>query len=71
MLALAPHLVTPGSMEPGYTGPLDDSATRLLFDNGIAALSANGVLEDPRGATPNAGRAYIAAFLDAVERQLR
>jgi creatinine amidohydrolase len=70
MLALAPHLVTTASMEPGYTGPLDEATTRLLFDKGIAALSANGVVGDPRGATPDAGRAYIAAFLDAVERQL-
>jgi creatinine amidohydrolase/Fe(II)-dependent formamide hydrolase-like protein len=71
MLALAPHLVGLGSMEPGYTGPLDDTATRLLFDNGIAALSANGVIGDPRGATPDAGHPYVAAFLDAIEHQLR
>jgi mycofactocin precursor peptide peptidase len=70
MLALAPHLVSLGSMEPGYIGPLGDAATRLLFANGIAALSANGVVGDPRGATPDSGRAYVAAFLDAVERQL-
>ncbi len=71
MLALAPELVTVGLMEPGYTGPFDDVATRLLFTEGVAALAVNGVLGDPRGASADAGRGYIAAFLDAVERQLR
>jgi hypothetical protein len=32
-------------MEPGSTGPLDGAATRLLSDNGIAALSASGGVE--------------------------
>ncbi len=70
MLALAPNLVTVARLEPGYTGPLDDAATALLFTEGVAALAANGVLGDPRGASADAGHAYVAAFLDAVERQL-
>jgi creatinine amidohydrolase len=71
MLALAPHLVCKAAMtEPGYTGPLDDAAARVLFEHGIAALAANGVLGDPRGASSDAGHAYITAFLDAVEHQL-
>jgi hypothetical protein len=49
MLALAPHLVRTGLMEPGYTGPLDEAVMNRLFREGAAALSANGVLGDPRG----------------------
>lgn len=71
MLALAPDLVRPVAMtEPGYTGPLDDAAAAVLFERGIGALAANGVLGDPRGASSDAGQAYVAAFLDAIERQL-
>jgi creatinine amidohydrolase len=67
MLALAPNLVKVDLLEPGYTGPLDAAAVALFFGKGAHALSANGVLGDPRGASAKAGRAYIAAFLDATQ----
>jgi creatinine amidohydrolase len=67
MLALAPNLVNVDLIEPGYTGPLNDAAVAVFFGKGIHALSANGVLGDPRGASARAGRAYIAAFLDAIQ----
>jgi creatinine amidohydrolase len=71
MLAPAPDLVGTAAMtEPGYTGPRDDAAA-VLFDKGVGALAANGVLGDPRGASSDAGQAHVAAFLDAIERQLR
>ena len=70
MLALAPDLVRTSRMEPGYTGALDDAATAVFFNEGVAALSANGVIGDPRGSSAAAGHAYAAAFLDAVEAQL-
>jgi creatinine amidohydrolase len=75
MLALAPELVKVDLIEPGYTGRLDDAAVAVFFGEGVHALSANGVLGDPRGASAQAGRAYVAAFLDAtqeaVEREAR
>jgi creatinine amidohydrolase len=71
MLALAPDLVEVALVQPGYTGPFDDAATRLLFTEGAAALAVNGVLGDPRGASADAGRLHLAALLDAVEGQLR
>lgn len=70
MLALAPHLVRTGLMEPGYTGPLDQAATNRLFREGAAALSANGVLGDPRGSSPATGQVYVAGFVDTVQAQL-
>jgi creatinine amidohydrolase len=71
MLALAPDLVSKAAItEPGYTGPLDDAAARVLFEDGVGALAANGVLGDPRGASSDAGHAYVTAFLDAIERQI-
>jgi creatinine amidohydrolase len=71
MLALAPDLVSTAALpEPGYTGPLDDTATTILFEHGVGALAANGVLGDPRGASSDAGHAYTAAFLASLERQI-
>ena len=71
MLALAPRLVRSAAVtEPGYTGPLDDAAAAVFFENGVDALAANGVLADPRRASTDAGHAYRTAFLDAIERQI-
>jgi creatinine amidohydrolase len=71
MLALAPDLVRRAAItEPGYTGPLDDAAAAVLFQDGVVALAPNGVLGDPRSASSDAGRAYVSAFLDAIERQI-
>jgi creatinine amidohydrolase len=71
MLALAPRLVRSAAVtEPGYTGPLDDAAAAVFFENGVDALAANGVLGDPRRASSDAGHAYLIAFVDAIERQI-
>jgi creatinine amidohydrolase len=71
MLALAPELVSRAVMtEPGYTGPLDDAAAAVLFEDGVGALAPTGVLGDPRRASSDAGHAYVTAFLDAIERQI-
>jgi creatinine amidohydrolase len=71
MLALTPRLVRDAAVaEPGYTGPLDDAATAVFFEKGVDALAANGVLGDPRRASADAGQAYVAAFVDAFERQV-
>jgi creatinine amidohydrolase len=70
MMALAPDLVRTALIEPGYTGPLDDAVARRFFAEGAAAVSANGVLGDPRGSTAAAGRTYLAAFVRALADQV-
>ena len=54
MLALAPHLVRTGAAAAGATAPL-----RELIDGmragGVAAVSPNGVLGDPAGASAEEG----------------
>jgi creatinine amidohydrolase len=70
MLALTPRLVREAATEPGYTGPLDDAAAAVFFEKGVDALEPNGVLGDPRRASADAGHAYVAAFVDAIEQQL-
>lgn len=68
MLALAPHLVAAEEITPGYAGPLDAAATARFFDQGVHALSQNGVLGDPTGATAEAGSAHVVEFLSACEQ---
>jgi creatinine amidohydrolase len=63
MLHLHPDLVHMERAEPGFTGEssLDDVLTR-----GMRALTPNGILGDPVGATAEMG----AAVLDAIVNRL-
>jgi creatinine amidohydrolase len=60
MLALAPDLVH-DERPVGATQPIDVLLPRLRED-GVAAVSENGVLGDARGATAADGQALIERF---------
>jgi creatinine amidohydrolase len=67
MLALAPHLVDTTCAEAGNTTPLRDVMTDIR-EGGIRAVSANGVLGDPRTATRDEGERIVAALVDDLRR---
>lgn len=54
MLALAPDRVRLHSAQPGNTAPIEDLLPHLRRD-GLAAVTANGVLGDPTGASAQEG----------------
>lgn len=58
LLALAPEEVRLDRAEPGVTEPLATLLPRLRV-SGVAAVSPNGVLGDPVGATADEGRALL------------
>lgn len=58
MLALAPERVRMELASPGATAPWAELRDDVLAD-GVGAVSANGVLGDPRGATAEEGRALL------------
>jgi len=58
MLALAPDTVRLDRGEPGSTAPLADTIDDLRT-GGVAAVSANGILGDPTGATAAEGDALL------------
>jgi creatinine amidohydrolase len=71
MLALAPQRVQLERAAAGVTSPLPEILPRLVAD-GVRAVSANGVLGDPTGASASEGHALLrkataelTAFLDA------
>jgi creatinine amidohydrolase len=70
LLALAPGAVRPGAAEPGDTRPLA-AVIGELRRTGVAAVSPNGVLGDPRGASAAEGRRILddltADLVAAVE----
>ena len=72
MLALRPEAVRPEAAEPGDLRPLAALLPRLRSE-GVAAVSPNGVLGDPTGATADEGRRLLdllaADLLAAVEQR--
>ena len=65
LLALAPHLVATDRLAPGNTRPLAELLD-LLGRDGVRAVSPNGVLGDPTGASAEEGQ----GLLDGLVGQL-
>ena len=66
MLALEGGLVAADRFAPGYLGPLGEAEKKIIFENGMPALTANGVLGDPRTASAAKGEDYLERFADFV-----
>lgn len=65
MLGLRPESVRRDLVERGSTLPLRETLSAMRV-GGVSAVSANGVLGDPTGATADEGRHLVAAMVDAV-----
>lgn len=61
MLSLDPALVRLDMAEPGNTQPISEILPKLK-DGGVAAVSTNGVLGDPTGATAAEGAELLAVL---------
>ena len=71
MLHLAPELVALGRAEPGNASPIEDLLPLMMEGGGVAAVSANGVLGDPSGASAGEGDALLARLIDEAVGQIR
>jgi creatinine amidohydrolase len=68
MLRLFPHLVHLAAAEQGETRPIAELLPQLRA-RGVRALSPNGVLGDPTGATAGEGERLLASMAeDVIER---
>ncbi len=67
VLALDPALVRVERAQAGDTRPLAELMDRLRA-GGVAAVSTNGVLGDPAGASAEEGRALLAQLVDDLDR---
>jgi creatinine amidohydrolase len=59
MLALFPELVRSALAVPGYLGPLTPAVLGRVFQDGIGAVTPNGILGDARGLSAEIGRRCI------------
>ena len=63
LLAIAPQLVRMERAERGCLEPLA-AILPAMRSGGVVAVSPNGVLGDPTGASPAEGEAFLAAWVD-------
>lgn len=70
LLHLAPGLVRAGLATAGETRPWPEVAERIV-EGGVIAVSANGVLGDPEGASAEEGASLLDAMITAGVEQLR
>jgi mycofactocin system creatininase family protein len=66
LLAIDPDVVRLERAEPGEDAPLREIMSRLI-DDGVAAVSPNGVLGDPRGASVGEGSALLGELVDQLD----
>lgn len=70
MLHLRPSAVRLDRAEPGNTAPLEELWPALLRD-GVGAVSANGVLGDPTGASARDGARCLEAMAGGIASLIR
>jgi mycofactocin precursor peptide peptidase len=70
LLAVDPTVVRVARAEAGVTTPLAELLPALRA-NGVRGVAPNGVLGDPTTATADAGRRYLADFVDDLDRVAR
>lgn len=70
MMASHGDRVRPERVEPGLVGPLSAAITERLFNEGMAAVSPNGILGDPTGMNAELGRRLVDALADRIVEEL-
>lgn len=64
MLALEPGLVAVDRFAAGYLGPTGEREVKIILEQGMPALTPNGVLGDPAGASAARGEVYLEKLAD-------
>jgi creatinine amidohydrolase len=73
-MALSEAEVRADKFEPGYLGKINEEAINTIFEKGMPALTNNGVLGDPTGASVQKGNEifdiYVDFLIEKIEAQL-
>lgn len=74
VLALAKKLVMKERFVSGYLGPLGVEETKIIFEEGMLALTENGIIGDPTKATSKKGEFYLENLVnflvDEIKKQI-
>lgn len=71
VLAEQPRLVLMEKAAEGFGGTFDEAASRTIFEKGMTALTANGILGDGRPAQAERGRRYLDSLADMLAEFVR
>lgn len=71
MMALEKDLVRSDRFAPGYVGSLGDREIKVVFEQGMAALTQIGVLGDPRKASAEKGEDYLDRFAGFAVQEIQ
>lgn len=71
MLCIRPDLVREELAEAGYVGGFDAALAERIFGEGLRAVTANGVLGDPRGMSREIGERCIARAAEGIVAAFR
>lgn len=71
VLAANGSLVDMDHAEEGYVGDFGPAAQKIIFEQGMVALTSNGILGDARPATTERGFAYREAMADMLANWIR
>lgn len=69
LLHIAPELVRPGRAEAGNIAPIGELMPAMR-EGGVRAVSTNGVLGDPAGASAEEGQALLDALVDRIVQSI-
>jgi creatinine amidohydrolase len=71
MMALEGNLVIKDRFAPGYVGVFGEKEMKIMRDQGMPALSKNGVLGDPRKASAEKGAAYLNRLTEFLIQEIK
>lgn len=71
VLAARDDLVSMDHAEAGFVAEFDEKAQRAVFEQGMVALTSNGILGDARPATAERGIAYREGMADFLAAWIR
>ncbi len=70
MMALENDLVLRDKFAPGYLGPTTEKEVRIIIEQGMPALTKNGVIGDPGKASAEKGEIYLERLADFLVREI-
>jgi creatinine amidohydrolase len=66
MMKIRPDSVRLDRLEPGHRGQLSQEQLESMWKNGIASVTRNGIIGDPRGSTRAIGESCLARVTDLL-----
>ncbi len=71
MMALEANLVVKDRFAPGYVGQFGEKEMKIMREQGMPALSKNGVLGDPRKASAEKGEIYLNRLTEFLIQEIK